>query len=250
MFHEEDVELDSRKKKTCWYLALLHWLSLWKAYHNGCQLPFFSCCFSAHSLEYRVWIKILLGVVWIQDGVETSSSSTRSRRQTLENTSHEKGMRMDSSDDEAFSVTKIAAASVIGPQCQANPWPTVVPSHVYIYGFNQTHFFTKTYPEFEWLETITLKNQSSIENTTKHDVLVMGPYGPPPTWLFSFPGMIFHINGEPFGGELWERYLNSKSSQQHESRKVSKLLSSALPLTEGSVAGTPSHPPPRNLHLG
>ena len=89
-------------------------------------------CFSGHSNIPSVDHNLFVGVVCVwMDGVETSRSSSSDHK--LKNTSHEKRRRMDPSDDEAFSVTEIAAAAAsVGPMCQANPWPTVVPSQIYI----------------------------------------------------------------------------------------------------------------------
>ena len=151
--------------------------------------------------------------------------------------------RMDQSDEEALP---------IGPMCQANPWPTVIPAQIYVCGyFLQEKVVRNTYPELDSLETIRL-TQSNFKNTTKNDVLIMRTDRPCGVslqqMLHSFPGMVFHVNGEAYGGEVWDRYVNSISSQDQWRSEPTKS-SSAGHSTRGSEK-TLSHPPPRNLHLG
>ena len=130
----------------------------------------------------------------------------------------------DQSDEEALSV---------GPMCRTNPWPTVIPPHIYVCGYRgQGNVVRNTYPELDSLKSIVL-TRSNFKNTTKNDVLIRGTMGrcdvSVQQMLHSFPGMVFHVNGEAFGGELWDRYVKSRSSGSEK---------------------TLSHPPPRNLHLG
>ena len=141
----------------------------------------------------------------------------------------------------------------ITPICQATPWPVVLPSKIYFCGNDRQDLLELVYPEFASIPRTWL-TQQSIRNATQHDVLVFGSCGHCPGFprqprllevlQKSFPGMVFHINGEAKQGDIWDQFASYQWSLRHPQQQQSPTNES-----NGSVPVVPA-PPRRNFHVG
>ncbi|KAL7568281.1 hypothetical protein ACA910_022620 [Epithemia clementina (nom. ined.)] len=129
--------------------------------------------------------------------------------------------------------------------CVLQPWPVVVvPSHIYTCGYQPFAVlaFQQLYPEFaNFTKTIPLTRQNANASTPT-DILVVGVGGFCDGWgahklqvdwfAHHFRGIVFHFNGESFGGEPWE---------EAPAERVQTTASPGVP-----VATLPR----RNYHIG
>lgn len=87
-------------------------------------------------------------------------------------------------------------------------------NRIYSCGYRKPEFFDEVFPEYSDVPSTTL-TRMSVANATDKDLIINGYHGfcdgwgqrkLGPEWMSkNFPGKAIHVNGEPFGGDLWDQ---------------------------------------------